>query len=105
MTKAPVVIKVAGQARRANMDGLTIERKDEIFVPSYRQWFSQLDTHNHFCFRQEHRMGATLLCSCGSDAGIYNYPAYSKFQSTYVGEVVACTSLMQYGRHADGSTE
>lgn len=105
MGKAPVVIKIAGCARRANLDGETIERQDEIYIPSYRQWFRQLDTYNHFCFRQTHRLGAGLLCSCGSDAGIFHYDAYMRFQSTYVGDVLACVSLMQYGRHADGSTE
>ena len=105
MSSAPNVIKIAGRAKRANLDGLTIERADEIFIPSYKQWFRQLDTHNHFCFRQGHRLGATMLCSCGSDAAIFHFDAYKFFQSTYVGDVIACTSLMQYRKHADGSTE
>lgn len=104
MSKAPVVVKVAGRAKRANFDGETIERQNKIYLPSHKQWFAQLDTYDHFCFRQTHRMGATLLCTCGSDAAVFNYNAYIRFQSDYIGEVIACTSLIQYGRHSDGST-
>ena len=104
MAQAPKVIKVYGRAKKANLDGLTIERQDEIYIPSHKQWVKQLDTYDHFCFRQEHRLGAGLLCSCGSDAGVFHYDAYIRFQSTYVGDVLACTSLIQYGKHADGST-
>lgn len=98
------VIKVAGRARRANLDGLTIEREEQIFVRSYGGWFNTLDTYDHFVFHQKHKLGATLLCSCGSDAAIFNYDAYMRFMSTNKGQVVACVSLIQYGRHADGST-
>lgn len=104
MNKNIKVIKVLGRAKRANLDGLTIEREDEIFVPSYHQWFETLNTYDHFCFRQKHKMGATLLCSCGSDAAIFNYEAYRRFDSTYRGQIIACTSLIQYGKHADGSS-
>ena len=104
MDKNIKVIKVAGRAKRANLDGETIEREDEIFVPSYRSWFRTLDTHDHFVYRQRHKLGATLLCSCGSDAGIFQYDAYQRFMSTNKGQVVACVSLIQYGRHADGTS-
>ena len=106
MPSAPVVIKIAGRAKRANLQGETFEREEEIYVPSYRQWFKQLDTYSHFCYYlKNNRLGATMQCSCGSDAAIFHYDAYSRFRSTYMGDVIACTSLMQFGRHADGSTE
>lgn len=104
MNKAPVVIRVAGRAKRANVDGETVERQNEIYLPSHKQWFAQLDTYDHFCYRQTHKFGPTMMCTCGSDAAVFNFEAYSKFQSTYVGEVIACVSLMQFGHHADGST-
>ena len=104
MNSAPSVIKVAGQAKRANMDGITFYRQDEIFLSSYKQWFRQLPTYDHFCFQQEHRYGAGLLCSCGSPAAVFHYDAYQRFHSTYIGDVIACVSLIQYNKHADGST-
>jgi hypothetical protein len=98
------IVKVVGRAKIAHLDGLTIERQDRIYVPSHKQWYEQLDTQDHFCFRQEHKFGPALLCTCGSGAGVFHYDAYNRFQSSYVGDVVACISLMQYCRHADGST-
>lgn len=104
MNKNIQVVKVAGRARRANLDGETIERTELIFVPTERGWFRTLDTHDHFCYYNRHKFGATLMCSCGSIAGIYNYEAYRQFQSENMGRIICCVSLVENRKHADGST-
>lgn len=99
----PVVVKVAGKARRANVDGETVLREELIYVPSERSWVRQLDTYDHFCYYNKRKLGATMLCSCGSQANIYGYEAYRQFQSVNMGRVIACMSLVENKHHADGS--
>lgn len=101
----PHIIKVAGRARVAFVDGKRVERPDKIFVGSERQWFETVDTYSHFVYKQDWKMGSTLMCTCGSAAGIYNYEAYRKYYSSYQGRLVCCNSFMQNGVHGDGSTE
>lgn len=101
--EAPKVIKIYGRAKHANLRGETIDREEIIYVPTERSWFRILDTQDHFCYRQSRFQGATLMCSCGSIANIYNYEAYARFQSTNMGRVIACMSLVENGFHADGS--
>jgi hypothetical protein len=102
---APKVIKVYGRAKRANLNGATIEREEQIWIPSERGWFRTLDSYNHFVYRQNFYYGATLVCTCGGIANVYNFEAYRKFQSTNMGRIVCCASLVETGHHADGSTE
>jgi hypothetical protein len=104
MNKNIQVIKVAGRAKRANVDGETVYREEQIFVPSERGWFRILDTYDHFCYYNRRKFGATLVCSCGSTAGIYNFEAYAQFQSTNMGRIICCTSLVENRKHTDGST-
>lgn len=100
------VVKVLGRAHRANVDGETVERMEDIFVPSEPGVFKQMDTHNHFCYRRgKGKNGATLMCSCGFYAGIFNYEAYRKYYDHPRGRLLCCVHLIQYGTHADGSTE
>lgn len=104
MNKAPVVVKIAGRARRANVEGETVWREEEIYIPSYRAVFRTLETYDHFVYYQGKRFGSTTMCTCGATAGIYNPDVYLvRFQSVNKGQVVACNSLMQDGVHADGS--
>lgn len=101
---APKVIKVYGKARRANLEGQVIEREDVIFVPTERGWFRTIDTFDHFVFRRTAgAVGSTLMCTCGSIAGIFGFEAYGRFQSTNMGRIICCVSHMQAGLHADGS--
>lgn len=91
-----------GRAMRANLSGMTIEREEILFVPSERGWFRILDTQEHFCYRQNQFFGPTLMCTCGSVAGLFNYDAYRQFQSTNMGKLVCCVSYIETRRHADG---
>jgi hypothetical protein len=96
------IIKIAGRAKRANLNGNTIEREEIIYVPSERGWFRIMDTQEHFCYRQNQFLGPTLMCSCGSTAGLFTFDAYRQFQSTNYGKMVCCVSYIQTRRHADG---
>lgn len=99
------IIKFMGRAKRANLNGELIEREDTIFVPSEKSWFRTIETYDHFVYRRKKgTFGSTLMCSCGSPAGIFNYDAYSQFQSENMGRLVCCIIHMQSGRHSDGMT-
>ena len=99
----PKVIKVYGRARIAYDEGQRYDRQDQIYVPSEKSWFYTTDTESHFVYRQENRRGPTLMCSCGSSAGIYGYEAYRQFTSTNRGRVICCTSFIETKKHGDGS--
>jgi hypothetical protein len=102
---SPKVIRVYGKAKVANLQGETIEREDVIFVPSERGHFRTIDTQDHFVYRRKHgTVGSTLMCTCGSIAGIFGFEAYSQFQSTNMGRLICCVTHMNTGRHADGAT-
>lgn len=98
-----MVIRHYGRAVRANLQGETIYREDLVYYPSERRTFRILDTQDHFCYRQNRFQGPTLMCTCGSMAGIYNFEAYSQFQSVNMGRIICCTHLVENGCHADGS--
>lgn len=101
---APKVIRVYGKARRANFEGQTIEREDIIFVPSERGWFKTIETYDHFVYRRTRgTTGSTLMCSCGSIAGIFGWEAYRQFGLPNMGRIICCVTHMQTGFHADGS--
>ncbi len=97
------VIHVHGRARKAYVEGETIYREESIFVPSERAWFPTVDTNDHFVYRQEKRRGSSLMCTCGSIAGIYLPDVYMRFQSVYRGRMICCNALMQNRKHADGT--
>lgn len=101
--KAPSVIRHYGKAVRANLDGMTIYREDLIYVKADHCTYRIIDTQDHFCYEQPLYLGPTLVCTCGSLAGIYGYEAYQQFQSTNQGRIICCTSLVENGCHADGS--
>ncbi len=100
---APVVVRIAGRAKRANINGYTIYREEVVYVPAEHAAFRIIDTQDHFCYRQDKFLGPQLMCSCGSIAGIYGWEAYQQFQSVNKGRIICCTSLVETGRHADGS--
>lgn len=104
MRQAPKVIKVYGRAKVAYLEGERIDREDLIFVPSERGWFPTIDTDNHFVYRQGKRLGSSLMCTCGSSAGIYLPDVYMRFTSVNKGRMVCCNSFMQTNRHGDGSS-
>lgn len=102
---ATTIIRVAGRARRANVHGETIHREDVVYVPSERQVFRIMDTDNHFCYRRtKGTYGSTLMCTCGFAAGIFQYQNYRHIQESNEGRLLCCIHLIQYGKHADGST-
>lgn len=99
------IVKVAGRAKVAHLDGKTIYREDRILVKSDNAVYPTSDTFAHFVYRQNWKPGPMLMCTCGSPAGAYNYEAYARFSNINMGAVVFCNSLVNNGYHADGSTE
>lgn len=100
----PNVIKSYGKARHVNLNGELIDREDVVFVKSEQGWFRIMDTVEHFCFRRKHGVqGSTLMCSCGSIAGIFGYEAYRQFQSTNMGRLLCCVKYVYERQHADGT--
>lgn len=102
--EAPKIIRVYGKAKRANFQGETIEREDVIYIRSEGGLFRTIDTQDHFVYRRTRgTVGSTLMCTCGSIAGIFGFEAYRQFQSTNMGRIVCCVSHMNTKQHADGS--
>lgn len=102
------IIKHHGDPNKAfTLGGIEVQREEKIFLTSYNQWFNVIQTSMHFCFRDATvPRGTTLFCTCGSPAIIVGYEVYHKLNSTYIGnEAITCHSLIQNGRHADGSHE
>lgn len=86
--------------------GDRVERKDQIYLPSDRQWYPVLQTSMHFCFRDaSNPRGTTLFCTCGAPAIVVGYEAYRRLTSYIGNEVISCHHFIQYGVHADGSHE
>jgi hypothetical protein len=100
----PAVVRNVGTARSTkNVDGETVYREEQIYLPSHQQWYSMLDTDNHFIYKSR-RIGASVLCTCGSPAITVSYPTYRKLSSFIGLEILVCQSLITNGKHADGST-
>lgn len=99
------IVKVAGKARVAHLDGKTIYREERVFVRSDNAVYPTVDTYAHFVYKQDWKLGSTLMCTCGSPAAVFRYDAYGKYYSTNMGGLVCCVAHMQQGVHADGSTE
>jgi len=103
MPKAPVVIHQYGRPVKArDVDGREIVREDKIFFN--RHWIPCLEYDNHFVYKTDKIGSATLMCSCGSAAGVVGYRAYKRFASYMGTEVVACLHHINTGRHGDGSS-
>lgn len=100
----PKVIRVYGKAKVAYVKGERVERQSQIFVPSYHEWYRTIEEDDlHFCYYNKRELGSTMMCTCGSTAGIYRFDVYRRFTSINRGQVIACTHYMETGIHADGS--
>ena len=103
----PQVIRNFNDPNHAvTLKGVNVKRESAIFIPSYRKVLPVLPQSMHFIFRDaSNPRGSTLFCTCGSAGIIVGYHAYKKYQSFMGDEVLACHHFIQYGRHADGSSE
>lgn len=103
MPNAPVVIHQYGRPHRArDVDGRVIERQEEIFFNG--QWYHPMDYDTHFVYRTDKIGSATLMCTCGSPAGVIGHREYSKYTSKYYGEgIIACLFYTNNNCHSDGS--
>ena len=101
------IIKHHNDPKKAvTLNGDTVERQTQIFLPSWRQWIPVLQTSMHFCFRDPSvPAGTTLFCTCGSPGIVCGYEAYRNHASFMGMEVISCHNFIQYGVHADGSHE
>lgn len=104
MPRAPKVIHQYGRPYKAKtLSGKWVERQDQIYVPSHREVYPVLDYDTHFIYRDGENLGSTLLCTCGSPAGVIGYEGYKRFASYRGMNVIACIYYTNHGHHADGS--
>ena len=104
MAKAPTIIHQYGRPYKARtLSGKWVERQDQIYVPSHREVFPVLEYDNHFIYYDGDHIGSTLLCTCGSQAGVIGYEGYKEFASYQGQNVIACMHYTDKKCHADGS--
>ena len=103
----PQVIRNTGDPNNARtLGGQHVERKKELWLPSYKQYIPVLQTSMHFCYHDPSvPRGSTIFCTCGAPGVVVGYEAYKKLNSFIANEVVACLNYIQYGIHSDGSHE
>ena len=103
------IIRQHGDANHAQtLTGQWIKREDAIYLASHHRAYPLLHTSMHFCFKdpsESHLGSSTIYCTCGSPAGVFDYRAYSRWQSKDEGEIICCIELMEQGRHATGDRE
>lgn len=113
--KRTTVVRVAGQAKKATLFDNTVVHRKEII----EFWMGEQLTrvriapyYNHFCYvTPKHILGWSLLCTCGSMAGVVGFNQYKKDGSPTsggdgleAGELLVCLSHAESGRHSDNST-
>ena len=103
----PTIIRNTGDPRDTRtLHGKEVHREQSIYLKSHNAVLPVLQTSMHFCYRDASQpRGTTLFCTCGSPAIIVGYEAYRKYNSYIGNEVIACYQYIQYGKHADGSSE
>jgi hypothetical protein len=98
------VIRHHGEAKYArNVDGQEVKREERIYLSSSREWMLALHTDNHFLYKSK-RIGASVLCTCGSPGITIGYQQYKQYSSFVGNEVLMCQSFVQNKKHADGSS-
>lgn len=106
----PNIVRSWNSSKVATLQsGHQVERQERLYLKSHQEWYDCLPTEMHFCFfdpRSVTRKGSTIYCTCGSPAGVFGRDGYRQFTEVNYGvNVIACTSLIQTGVHADGSHE
>jgi len=85
--------------------GTKIVRTDSIFLRSFGRFIKCTPYDNHFIYQvpeTDRVVGAsTVMCTCGSFAGIMGHDAY-KNDASPQGELLLCHWHATEGRHADG---
>lgn len=88
------------------LSGHQVIRQEAIYLKSHERAYVCLPTSMHFVYHDPTVIrGSTLLCTCGSAAGVFGYEGYKRWSSFIATEVIACNSFIQGGVHADGSHE
>lgn len=97
------VIRSHGRPMEAvDWNGEKIYRMERIYVKSHNQWYFTQDYDTHFIYKKTTGYGSSLMCTCGSPAGAFDYSAYKNYASNR-GQVLCCIFYIQNGHHADGS--
>lgn len=114
--KAAVIVRNVGDLKEVyTLDGFKVERRKEIFLTSFNEWYECAQYDNHFIYIDpSNKKGRwNPLCTCGSFAGVVGYQAYSKDASpTKNGKLAVClshagaldTPNSRKHLHADGSS-
>jgi len=104
----PKVIRNVGDPKNTiTVDNVPVHREQRIWLDTHHAWIPVLQTSMHFCYKDPiNRVGkSTLMCTCGSFAGVFGFEGYKKYNSFIGSEVIACNHFIQYGIHADMSHE
>lgn len=114
--KRTTVVRVAGIPQKATLfDGTVVHRQEilEFWMGEQIKRVRGAPYDNHLVYvTPKHILGWSLMCSCGSMAGLVGYNVYRKDASATAGgdglvpgELVVCLSHAgESGRHADGSS-
>lgn len=95
------VVRNLGTAKTATLpNGETVERAEVLLMQG--TLLPCLDVDNHFIYKTK-KLGAAILCTCGSPGGAVGYHEYKKYASYIGNEVIMCLSLAQSGVHSDES--
>jgi len=88
------------------ISGHIVTKQPALYLKSHERAYQTLPTAMHFVYYDPTvPRGSTLLCTCGSSAGVFGYEGYKRWSSFIATEIVACHNFIQYGVHADGSHE
>ena len=88
------------------LSGHQVVRQEAIYLNSHERAYQVLPTSMHFVYHDPTvSRGSTLLCTCGSSAGVFGYEGYKRWSSFIATEIIACSEFIQQGKHADGSHE
>ena len=104
--KSFVVVRHLNSPNTAEYRGLSVQRREKIFIPEFSQFVMCAPYDNHFIFEVPKRLkDSSFRCTCGSPAVVVGSLAYKHDASpTDTGRLLVCMIHAAFGRHATGES-